>query len=210
MARHRLPKSKGRACTICRHEHRALIEATRIAGASLDNISAKYSVSRYAIHRHMRAHVDDDLRAEYLAAVPLKELAERAAAEGLSVLQYLSLTRSILVQQLQLASSVNDRNGVSNIARTLNDTLGKIGAITGEMGAIAARNITINNTVNNVLQAPEVIDLRSAAMLALRPFLDAALALASAWHEVEERAERRQPLRTIEATMIEGRAHAVT
>ena len=135
MARHRLPKKKGPACTVCKHEHRALIEATRIAGASLDTISAKYGVSRDAVHRHMANHVDDDVRAEYLAAVPLKELAAKAAAEGLSVLEYLSLIRSTLVRQMQLASSVNDRNGVATVARTLNETLRQIGAITGDLHA---------------------------------------------------------------------------
>jgi hypothetical protein len=98
---------KGPVCSICKHEHRVLIESTRIAGASLDNISSKYNVSRDAVFRYMRAHVSEDLRAEYLSAVPLKELAEKAAAEGCSVLQYLSIVRSVLMNQLQLAASVS-------------------------------------------------------------------------------------------------------
>ena len=91
--RKRTSLRKGPVCTICKHENRVLIESTRIAGASLDNISARYGVGRDAIHRHMKNHVDDDLRAEYLAATPLKDLAEKAASEGISVLQYLSITR---------------------------------------------------------------------------------------------------------------------
>jgi hypothetical protein len=196
-------KRKSTACTICKHPNRALIEATRVSGASLDSIAAKHGISRDALHRHCKNHLSDDLRAEYLAAVPLRELAEKAAAEGLTVLEYLSLVRGILTQQLQLANSVNDRNGVANISRVLNDTLGKIAAITGEMGSIAARNITINNHVN-ILQAPEVIDLRSDLMKALQPFPDASRAAAIAFLRAEERTERRQPLRTIEATVIGG------
>jgi hypothetical protein len=110
---------------LCKHEHRVLIESTRIAGASLDNVSAKYNVSRDAIFRHMRAHVPEGLRAEYLAAVPLKELAEKAAAEGCSVLQYLSIVRSVLMNQLQLAAAGNDRHGTSALAGRLNETLRK-------------------------------------------------------------------------------------
>jgi predicted ArsR family transcriptional regulator len=59
------------------------IEATRVAGASLDNIAAKFGISRDALRRHMHAHVPEDLRAQYLADVPVKELAQRASAEGL-------------------------------------------------------------------------------------------------------------------------------
>src|SRR5260221_13622807 len=89
--RKRTSLRKGPVCLICRHEHRVLIESTRIAGASLDNISAKYGVSRDSIFRHMKRHVPDDLRAEYLAAVPLAELAAKAATEGVSLLGYFSI-----------------------------------------------------------------------------------------------------------------------
>ena len=134
-----------------------LIEQTRLAGASLDAISAKY-LSRDSIFRHMRAHVSEDLRAEYLAAVPLKELAEKAAAEGISVLQYLSIVRSTLMNQFQLAASVNDRHGTSALAGRLNETLRKIGRITGElMRTPAVQNIT--NTVN-FINSPIFMDLQ--------------------------------------------------
>jgi hypothetical protein len=73
-----------------------LIEQTRVAGASLDTIAAKYQVSRDSLHRHMHRHVSEDLRAEYLAGVPIRELAKRAGEEGLSVLDYLSLVRATL------------------------------------------------------------------------------------------------------------------
>jgi len=111
-----LPRRRKRtstACSICKHEHRALIEGARVAGASLDSIAGKYGCSRDALHRHCKNHLSDDQRSEYLAAVPLRELAEKAAAEGLSILQYLSLTRGILVKQMQLASSVNDHHATS-------------------------------------------------------------------------------------------------
>ena len=106
--RKRTSLRKGPVCTICKHENLVLIEQTRIAGASLDSISAKFGVSRDSIFRHMRAHVSEDLRAEYLAAVPLAELAQKAASEGLSVLQYLSIVRSTLLNAFQLAANVGE------------------------------------------------------------------------------------------------------
>ena len=178
-------KRKSTACTICKHPNRALIEQTRVAGASLDSIAGRYGVSRDALHRHCKNHLSDDMRSEYLAAVPLRELAEKAAAEGLTVLQYLSLIRGILVQQLQLASSVNDRNGVANISRVLNDTLGKIAQITGEMGSIAARNINI--TTNNLVlhEHPEFVRLRNGLLRALGPFPEAREAVVAVLLELD-------------------------
>jgi len=169
----RLPKKKGPACSICRHEHRALIESTRLAGASLDSVAAKYSVSRDSIHRHMKSHVSDDLRAELLAAVPLEQLAAEAAREGLTVLQYLSLTRATLVRQMQLASSVNDHHATATVARALNETNRLIAGITGELSTIAARN-SINITNNLVLhEHPEFVRLRAGLLRALGPFPEA-------------------------------------
>jgi len=163
----RLPKKKGPACSICRHEHRALIESTRLAGASLDTIAAKYSVSRFAVFRHMKSHVPDDLKAELLAAVPLEQLAAEAAREGLTVLQYLSLTRATLVRQMQLASSVNDHHATATVARALNETNRLIAGITGELSTIAARN-NINITNVAVLQEhPEFARVQATLLRAL-------------------------------------------
>ena len=173
-------KRKSTACTICKNPNRALIEQARVSGASLDTIASKFGISRDALHRHCKNHLSDDLRAEYLAAVPLKELAEKAAAEGLTVLEYLALIRGILVQQLQLASSVNDRNGVANISRVLNDTLGKIGQITGEMGDLAARNISITQNNITLMDHPAFARVQQSLLHALAPFPDARAAVVTA------------------------------
>jgi len=63
---------KGPPCTVCKHVDRARIEATRIAGASLDSIAAKFSIGRDALWRHMARHVSEDLKAQYIADVPVK------------------------------------------------------------------------------------------------------------------------------------------
>ena len=100
-------------CIVCGHPDRVLIEAARVAGCSLDTIAAKHSISRDAIFRHMKNHVDDAARADYLANIPMKDLAAKAAEEGVSVLQYFSVIRGILMSQFQLAASVNDRNATA-------------------------------------------------------------------------------------------------
>jgi hypothetical protein len=202
----RLPKKKGPACSICRHEHRTLIEATRVAGASLDSIAAKYSVSRDSIHRHMKSHVSDDLRAELLASVPLEQLAAEAAREGLTVLQYLSLTRATLVRQMQLAASVNDHHATAALAGRLNETNRLIGAITGEMGDLAARNITITAT-NNVsfVNSPVFLDLQQMLVRRLAAHPEAFATVIEGLRELESRSAPQMPPLTIEH---HGSAHA--
>jgi hypothetical protein len=177
--------TKAARCSVCNHADRVLIESTRIAGASLDTIAAKYTVSRDAIWRHMGKHVSEDLRAEYLAAVPLKELAAKAAAEGVSVLEHFSIVRSVLMQQFQLASSVNDRNAVGSLAGRLTEVLRAIANITGEMGALANSTINIHGNIN-VLNSPVFATLQANMLTALAPFPDARAAVVAALRKIDE------------------------
>jgi hypothetical protein len=181
-------------CTVCSHPDRVLIEATRIAGASLDTISAKYKVSRDSIWRHMSKHVSDDLRAEYLAAIPLKELAERAAVEGVSVLDHFRIVRSVLMTQFQLAASVNDRNACATLAGRLTEVLRAIGSISGEMSNLAVNNLTINNTTN-ILNSPIFASLQANLLHALAPFPEARGAVVAALRQMDE---ANPPMKTIE------------
>src|SRR3982074_156109 len=97
---------KGPVCSICKHQARGLIEATRVAGASLDSVAAKHGISRDALHRHMKNHVPEDIRLQYITEIPIKELAQRAANEGVSLMDYFGIVRGVLLQQFQLAASV--------------------------------------------------------------------------------------------------------
>jgi len=180
---------KGAVCSICKHPERVRIEATRIAGASLDSIAKKFGVSRDAVHRHMRAHVDDDLRAQYLADVPIKELAARAANEGVSLLDYFAIIRGILLQQFQLAASVNDKNGTAVLAGRLTDVLREIGRITGElMRAAPVQNIT---TTVNFINSPVFVDLQQMLVRRLATHPEALAAVIEGLRELESRSASR-------------------
>jgi len=188
---------KGPQCTICAHQDRTLIEATRVAGASLDNIARKFNVSRDSIHRHMTKHVPEDLRAEYLAGVPLKELAEKAAAEGMSVLQYLSLIRSTLMTEFQLAANVHDRHATSALAGRLNEVLRSIGSISGELGEMAMRSVTINGNIN-IMNNPVLANLQANILRALAPYPDARNAVVAALRAMDAPVDELPPARIIE------------
>jgi hypothetical protein len=166
--RKRKPR-KNTACLVCRHEHRALIESTRIAGASLDSISAKYDVSRDSLWRHMSRHVSQDVKDELLAHAPLKELAQKAASEGMSVLEYLAFVRSVLMRQFQLAAACNNPHAVAILAGRLNETLREIGRSTGELSALAGAALTINGNVS-ILNSPQLASLQASILRALGPY----------------------------------------
>lgn len=119
----------------------------RLSGASLDSIAAKFSVKRDAIWRHMAKHVDADRRAVLVADVPLKELAERAADEGVSLLDYFAIVRSAVMQQLISAASMNDRNGTAVLAGRATEVLREIGKLTGEI----LKSAPVGNVTTNVL-----------------------------------------------------------
>jgi hypothetical protein len=184
VVKRRLPKRKGPPCSICKHRDKTRIEATRIAGASLDSIAAKFSISRDALHRHMTNHVDADTRSQLLADVSVQELAQLAAAEGVSVLQYLSLVRQILMGELQLASQVHAHSATAALAGKLNETLRLLGTLSGEMSEMASRSITVNGNIN-ILNSPVIADLQSKILEALAPFPDASSAVIRALRSFE-------------------------
>jgi hypothetical protein len=204
--RKRTSLRKGPVCTICKHENRVLIEQTRIAGASLDSIALKFDCSRDAVHRHMANHVSEDLLAQYLADAPIAELAQKAASEGISVLQYLSLIRSTLMNEFQLAANVHDRHATSALAGRLNEVLRSIGTISGELGDMA-RSITVNNNSTvNFVNSPVFIDLQQMLIRRLAGHPDALSSVIEGLTELE----RRSAPRATAAPMIEHQdgAHA--
>ena len=192
-------------CTICRHVERHRIEMLRIGGASLDAVAEKFGVSRDAIHRHIGNHVEPEMRANYLAGpIALHQLAQRAADEGVSLLDYLSIMRSTLFRQFDVAASVGDHHGVGLISGRLLETLREIGRLTGELSK-AGGNVTINNNLM-VLQSPLFAEAQSAVIAALAPFPDARIAVIRELRALDERS-RTEAVRTIEHQPLEA-AHA--
>jgi hypothetical protein len=186
-------------CIVCAHPDRALIEGGRVAGISIDVLAAKFKVSRDAIWRHCKAHISDDARADYLAAVPMEELAAKAAAEGVSVLEYFRIIRATLMAQFQLAASLNDRNGVAILAGRLTETLRAIGSISGEMGNMAVSNLTINNTTT-IMNSPVFANLQANLLTALAPYPEARAAVVMSLRKMDEESEA--PMKTIEHNPI--------
>jgi hypothetical protein len=182
---HRFHSRKGPACSVCTHRDRVRIEASRVAGVSLDNLAKKFGCGRDSIHRHMHDHVSEDQRSQYILEVPLQDLAKAAADEGVSVLEYLSIVRATLLQQFQLAAAANDKNGVGILAGRLTEVLREIGKLTGEiLRAPAVQNIT--NTVN-FAASPLFLDLQQMLIRRLANHPEAMAAVVEGLRELENR-----------------------
>lgn len=173
-------------CSICSHADRARIELARISGAGLDSVAATFGVSRDAVWRHCTKHVTNDQRAVYLADVDLKALAERANAESLSVLDYLSIVRSTLMLQMQNAAGCNDRTATAALAGKLNDTLKTIAACTGEMLRLSPVNITHNVAV--FMSSPLYLELEQMLINTLSDHPEVLAKVVDGLRRLEERA----------------------
>jgi hypothetical protein len=190
-------------CTICAHPERHRIEMARVAGGSVSAIGERFGVHRDAVWRHCRDHLDESARASYLADIPLTELAERANAESMSLLDYLALVRSTLMQQMLVAAGVNDGHRAAVLAGRTIEVLKVIATMTGELRGLAS-SISITNV--NVMNAPIFIDLQAMLLAKLADFPDALTAVVEGLRELEASAGA-APLE-LPPPMTLGAAHA--
>ncbi len=166
----------------------------RLSGMSLDSIAEKFHLGgggRDALWRHMKNHVSEDEKSIMLADVPIAEAAARAAEEGVSLLDYLGLIRSSLLQQVRLAATVNDRHGLAAVSGKAIDCLREIGRLTGELKGFGPRTV-INNQVN-FMASPAFASVQQSLIRALAPYPEAMAAVVGALQELEAAAVEDAP-----------------
>jgi hypothetical protein len=172
-------------CQVCRHPEKWRLELLRAGGASLDSLAEKFGLERDAIHRHWHNHVTPEMKASYLCGPSqLAELAEKAAAEGDSVIDYLRMIRTVLSGQLAAMTEAGDGRGAAYVAGRLTATLETMARITGEIGALARSTININGNVA-IVNSPEFARVQAIMLRALAPFPDARGAVVTALRSLE-------------------------
>jgi hypothetical protein len=180
-------KHGSRICQVCKHPERWRVELLKAGGASLDSLAAKFNLHRDAIHRHWLNHVTPEMKASFLAGpLQLEELAQKAAAEGLSVLDHLHAIRVVLFSHLTTATEAGDGNLAANVAGRLTHTLETIARISGELGALATNttfNITNNQTI--LTQHPAFMRMQASLLNALAPFPEARAAVVAALRDID-------------------------
>jgi hypothetical protein len=194
-------------CSICSHTERARIELARVSGVGLDNIAESFGVTRSSIWRHMASHVSDADRALYLADVDLKSLAERANAESLSLLDYLAIVRSTLLQQMQMAAGLNDRSATAALAGRLNETLKLLASLTGEL--LRLNPHTVNHNVTVFMSSPLYIELEQMLIATLSDHPDALAKVVDGLRQLEDRAPAPEYPALASSPMREINPHAV-
>jgi hypothetical protein len=179
-------KRANHRCQVCKHQDRWRIELLRAGGASLDSLATKFGVDRDAVWRHWNRHVTAEAKASYLIGpADMATLAEKAAAEGDSVLDYLRMVRGTLVGQLAAMNEAGDARGAGYIAGQLTKTLETIGRITGEISDLA-RSVTINNTNVAMMNHPQFASVQATMLRALAPFPDARAAVVAALRSLDQ------------------------
>ena len=151
-------------CHVCRHDERHKIEALRVGGAGLEELAARFGVHKDSIHRHMKGHVSAETKISYLAGpAKLQDLANLAADENKSLIEYLGILRSILFGQLDRCAQRDKPYEVERVGGRLLDVLREVGRLTGEVSAFTSQTLNISNTIN-VLNTPEFIDLQTGLL----------------------------------------------
>jgi hypothetical protein len=152
-------------CQVCKHPERIRIEALHIGGVTLDALEAEFGLQRDAIHRHCKNHVSRIAKVNYLAGpVQIATLAQAAAREGKSILEYLSIIRSILMAQLVKQAEKGNSLTAGRVSGYLTTVLQTLGKITGEISGLASATLTINNNSVHVLNSQPFVELQAGLL----------------------------------------------
>jgi hypothetical protein len=172
-------------CAVCKHPERYRVELALVGGASHRVIGQNYGLNKHALWRHLRKHVSKERRAQ-LVAGPLKlsELSQKAAEEGLALLDYLQIIRSTLLSQFMTTSEAGDSNGAATVAGRLLECLRIIATLTGEISRTSA--VVTNNIA--ILQSPLMADLQGMLIRTLQPFPEARAAVLGGLEQLSARA----------------------
>jgi hypothetical protein len=175
-------KKTGPQCTVCSHREHAAIDLALANGVSGRAVAARYGVSHDAVHRHRTNHLPPQLRAKLLAGPDLDiDLDRLRNTESQSLLMHLVAIRGRLLHTMDIAEECGDGMMVSKLAGAIHKNLELTGRLLGDLNVGST-------TTNNILVAPQYVELRIALMGALAAFPDAKAAVAAALHKLEHRA----------------------
>lgn len=171
----------GIPCTICTHEKRAQIDMGIVYGLSVPVVAARFKVSSDAIYRHRKAHLTATQRAAILHAIKPSaiDLEKLQATESEGLLAQLVTQRARLLQQIDVANEVGDSRAVAAAENAITKNLALVGKLLGQL-------VTRHEVRSaSILISPDYIALRAAIMAAIRPYPDAARAVAAAIQKLE-------------------------
>lgn len=171
-----------RYCTVCKHRERAGIDLGLARGVSTRALSRRYKLHEDALLRHRKNHLPPQLRAALIQGPDLDiDLDKLRETESQSLLANLVALRGRLFQILDVAEEGGDGNMLSRIAGQLHNNLEITGKLLGTLSSG-------HTTITNVLIQPQYVEMRVSLVNALRPFPEAARAVAAVLHTIEHKA----------------------
>ncbi|SFK28786.1 hypothetical protein [Methylocapsa palsarum] len=174
-------------CGVCHHHERVRIEALRTAGVSLDKLAEQFGFHRDAIWRHCENHVSDEAKVGYLLGpAKIADLANAAADESRTVLDYLTITRSIVMNALDRSAQANKPYEVDRLSGRMIETMREIGRITGEVRDFAATTINIQNNTQ-ILNSQPFMELQTGLLKVCARHPEARADIISLFHDLDAR-----------------------
>jgi hypothetical protein len=196
-------------CKVCGHAERVRIEALHTAGVGIDKLGEQFSIHRDAVWRHMTRHVTDETKASYLLGkAKIADLANAAADESRAILDYLSIIRSILMNQLDRESQANRPYGVERVAGRLIEVLREMGSLTGEVSRIAGTVINIQNNHTQILNSAPFLELQAGLLSLCQAHPEARADIVALFHSLDARHSGAEPLR-IDHEVAPSRSEAI-
>lgn len=177
---------RGQRCTVCDHRERAAIDLAVCRGVTPRALAVRYRVGLHSLYRHAKNHLTAPMRAALIAGPSLEgvDLDKLRENESQSLLMHLVALRNRLFSALDVAEESGDAHMTSRVAGQLHKNFELTGELLGQLGMTGGT--TIN--VGNLLIAPAYVELRISLVKALRPFPEAAQAVATVLHTIEHKA----------------------
>jgi hypothetical protein len=156
-----------RVCTICSHAQRSEIDRSLVDGATYRTIADRFGLSETALKRH---------KAEHLPAKVAKAQEAAEVADADDLLQQMKALRNRAIRILQKAESAGDYRTALMGIREARGCVETLMEVEGELDRRGVVNVLVN---------PEWVEIRNAMLVALRPYPEAAQAVAGQLQVIE-------------------------
>jgi len=149
-----------RVCTVCTHPQRPEIDRAIVGDGTYRTIADRYGLSETALKRH---------KGEHLPGHVAKAHAAREVADADDLLQQLKALRNKAIGILQKAETAGDYRTALMGIREARGCIETLMEIEGELDRRGVVNITVS---------ADWVEIRSAILVALHPYPEAAQAVA--------------------------------
>ncbi len=149
-----------RVCSVCTHPQRAAIDKALVDPGTYRSIADRFGLSETALKRH---------KSEHLPGHVAKAQEAKQVADADDLLHQLKALRNKAISILQQAEQAGDFRTALMGIREARGCIEVLMEVEGELDRRGVTNIIVN---------PEWIEIRTAILVALKPFPDAAQAVA--------------------------------